>query len=353
MPKISVVMPVYNSEKDLEKTIESLYQQTFKDFELICVNDGSTDHSLDILNNFNKKYNNFIRIFSTENQGAGAARNYGFQFANGETTIFLDSDDYFYPNFLDEMYKKYDETKADIVICQYYHIISENNTSTNLYGVKEKFKAFIPLKKTFNKYDIPNIIFNFCNYSSWNKLYNVEFLRKNNIQFENIPSCNDVFFNLLSLYLADKITTIDIPLLMYKKQNKNSISSKIRKLIDIYKFSTFEKLKKLILTNPENKIFERSLYNEYLSNILKYIDYTNGEMRIKYLQSIKENFKSIPKKEDIYTPLNYYKLYLIKKLPEKIYILLYYKLICNICKIFKIHHTDICNFIFNLFKLPN
>ena len=76
-------MPVYNSELYLGEAIESIRNQTFKDFELICINDGSTDKSLEILNNFNKKYNNFIKIISTENQGAGAARNFGFQFVEG------------------------------------------------------------------------------------------------------------------------------------------------------------------------------------------------------------------------------------------------------------------------------
>ena len=75
MTKISIVMPVFNSEIYLREAIESLRVQTFKDFELICVNDGSTDSSLEILNEFNKKYNNFIKIISTENKGAGAARN--------------------------------------------------------------------------------------------------------------------------------------------------------------------------------------------------------------------------------------------------------------------------------------
>ncbi len=334
MPKISVVMPVYNSEKDLEKTIESLYQQTFKDFELICVNDGSTDSSLDILNNFNKKYNNFIRIFSTENQGAGAARNYGFQFANGETTIFLDSDDYFYPNFLDEMYKKYDETKADIVICQYC-ISKLHKIIKNAKGINFNLLPNIN-KPSFNKYDIPNYIFNFTNYAVRNKLYKTEFIKKNNIQFENIPSGNDVFFNLLALFLADKITILEKNLVVYNAQNENSISARSKDLLDVYKFETFEKLKKIILAAPENNIFEISLYNEYLANILRCLNRTKGEMRFKYLNCIKKFFKSIPKKENIYIPLNYYKLLFIKILPNWLYILLYYKIIFFLTKYFKV-----------------
>lgn len=78
MKKISIVMPVYNSELYLGEAIESIRNQTFKDFELICINDGSTDKSLEILNNFNKKYNNFIKIISTENQGGWSCKKFWF-----------------------------------------------------------------------------------------------------------------------------------------------------------------------------------------------------------------------------------------------------------------------------------
>lgn len=351
MTKISIVMPVFNSEIYLREAIESLRVQTFKDFELICVNDGSTDSSLEILNEFNKKYNNFIKIISTENQGAGAARNYGFQFVQGETTIFLDSDDYFYPNFLQEMYKKYTETKADIVVCQYY-ISKLGKLIPEPKGINTNMLPN-PCKLIFNKYDIPDYIFNFTNYAVRNKLYSTEFLKKHNIQFENVPSGNDVLFSLLSLFYAEKITTLLSPLVVYKAQNKNSISSKGTEILDMYKFETFEKLKKIVLANPENKNFEISLYNSYLTNILISLNYTKRNTRLKYLDCIKKNFKPVSKKENVYNPLNYYKLYLIEKLPKNFYILLYYKVVCNISKVFSINQTSIFNFIFNLFNLPN
>lgn len=325
MTKISIVMPVFNSEIYLREAIESLRVQTFKDFELICVNDGSTDSSLEILNEFNKKYNNFIKIISTENQGAGAARNYGFQFVQGQTTIFLDSDDYFYPNFLQEMYKKYTETKADIVVCQYY-ISKLGKLIPEPKGINTNMLPN-PCKLIFNKYDIPDYIFNFTNYAVRNKLYSTEFLKKYNIQFENVPSGNDVLFSLLSLFYAEKITTLLNPLVVYKAQNKNSISSKGTEILDMYKFETFEKLKKIVLASPENKIFEISLYNVYLANILRCLNRTKGKMRLKYLDCIKNNFKTITSKTEIYNLINYYKLFFIKILPGWLYVLLYYKVI--------------------------
>ena len=150
MPKISIVMPVYNSEKYLESCLESIAAQTFKDFELICVNDGSTDNSLKILEDTAKNTALPMKIITVENQGAGAARNKGFEYVTGETTIFLDSDDYFYPDFLEEMYKKYEKTDADIVICKYDVVLPDGSFYAKNQGASV---ANLPLGTAFRLVD--------------------------------------------------------------------------------------------------------------------------------------------------------------------------------------------------------
>ena len=92
MVKVSVIMPVYNDEKNLENSINSILNQTLEDIEIICINDGSTDNSLGILNDFSKK-DSRIKVFSKENSGSGASRNLGISKAIGEYDAFLDSDD--------------------------------------------------------------------------------------------------------------------------------------------------------------------------------------------------------------------------------------------------------------------
>ena len=115
MTKISIIMPVYNDEEYLKEAIRSIQDQTMSDIELICVDDGSTDSSLDILNELSSKYD-FIQVFSQENQGSGSARNKGLDVAEGEFIAFLDSDDiYIDNNALKVMYDTAKLHDADIV----------------------------------------------------------------------------------------------------------------------------------------------------------------------------------------------------------------------------------------------
>lgn len=105
MVAVSIIMPIYNDESVLEESITSVIKQTLKDIELICINDGSTDKSLEVLNDFAGKYD-FIKVVSQENQGSGKARNYGMDIAKGEYIGFLDADDYFIDeNALERLYE--------------------------------------------------------------------------------------------------------------------------------------------------------------------------------------------------------------------------------------------------------
>ena len=114
-PKISVIIAAYNCEEFIERCIESLILQTFDDFEIICVDDGSTDGTYDILKGYEKYYHN-IHIYSQKNQYAGIARNNGMSHANGEYLLFLDSDDFFNENMLEIIYKQAKKVDAEIVV---------------------------------------------------------------------------------------------------------------------------------------------------------------------------------------------------------------------------------------------
>lgn len=212
-PKVSVIVPVYNTEKYLEECLASIQNQTLKDIEIICINDGSTDGSLDILEQYEKNDNRFV-IIRQENQGAGASRNNGLKIARGDYLIFLDSDDFFSDKLLEKTYTRGIETEADIVLFggDMY------NCRTNQYGNADHFfrKKYTNDKDVFSRADIPERIMQVSNTTLWTKLYSRKFVLDNNLEFPAYPMNEDVGFALLSLCVADRISYVDEKLIHYR-----------------------------------------------------------------------------------------------------------------------------------------
>ena len=119
MPKVSIIVPVYNVEKYIEKCLESLVNQTLEDIEIIVVNDGTKDNSKEKILQYIEKYPQKIVYLEKENGGLSDARNYGLPVAKGEYIAFLDSDDYIEKNMYEEMYKKAKEENSDMVECDF------------------------------------------------------------------------------------------------------------------------------------------------------------------------------------------------------------------------------------------
>ena len=122
MNKVSVIVPVYNAQNFLEKCIESLTQQTLKEMELIFVNDGSTDQSLQILEKYQKRFPKKVMVYSKENGGQASARNLGISKSRGEYIGFIDADDYVDTHMYEAMYKKAKKENSDYVECQYHYL---------------------------------------------------------------------------------------------------------------------------------------------------------------------------------------------------------------------------------------
>lgn len=193
-PKISVIIPVFNSEKYLEKTIESILFQSFKEFEIICVDDGSTDNSLKLCYREAEKYNrNLIKVIHQDNKGVSSARNKGIEAAIGDYIVFLDADDYYAENALETMYN--DMTIEDADAAFYNHF----------YDYDGKIINRIPRLKT-GKYvfedvsdyilddgTLTGILFG----SACGVIYKTEIIRSNNIKFNEKLSFNeDGIFNI-------------------------------------------------------------------------------------------------------------------------------------------------------------
>ena len=211
MPKISVVIPVYNAEKYLRECLDSVVNQTLKDIEIICVNDGSTDNSLSILEEYATQ-DNRIKIINKENGGVHTARNIGMERACGNYTIFLDADDFFDLRMFEKLYNKAIETDCDIVACETYDfddVTKEIAIHNSLR--KETFPEF---KKIFNWKDCKTL--NIINPAPWNKIIKTDFLKETGLKFGKFGPYEDCAF-FYSLYaFADSITFIDDILVYYR-----------------------------------------------------------------------------------------------------------------------------------------
>lgn len=212
---VSVVVAVYNAEPYLEKCISSLQKQTYNDLEIICVNDGSTDKSLPMLEHF-AQTDCRIQIFSKENEGKGAApaRNMGLDHSNGEYVMVLDSDDFFESDMIEVMVNKAESTKADMVFCTARHYDHLNQCSGSVFKRPELQHA--PQMEYFSWRDCPNYIFQIADFVAWNKLFKREFLAKNNLRFEGIPISDDQYPSVMGSVLAERIAVIDKPLINYR-----------------------------------------------------------------------------------------------------------------------------------------
>ena len=220
--KISVILTVYNVEPYLNECMDSLLAQTFKNFEVICIDDGSTDNSYNILFDYSLN-DQRVKVYHTENRGAGAARNFGLTMANGEYVLFLDSDDYFDKNMLKEAYTKALLTDSDICIYKSKQLDSlTGKISDCTFSVKEKF---LPKKDVLSLEDVSDNPFTSIMGWVWDKLYKRSFLINNELKFQEQRTSNDMYFAFASLLRAGKITILNKPLYYQRRNVPTSLSN--------------------------------------------------------------------------------------------------------------------------------
>lgn len=189
---VSVIIPVYNSEKFLKRCVNSLRKQTLKEIEMIFINDGSTDNSLSILKSF-EKIDNRIKIINQENSGPSIARNNGIKIAKGEYISFVDSDDWLDINMYKEMLELAHKSKADVVISDI--IVINSNSKQYVNGLNIKGKELF--KDDIEEYIIKELLKNSKYNSMWNKLYKKNIILENSIFLdEGLFYAEDWLFNI-------------------------------------------------------------------------------------------------------------------------------------------------------------
>ncbi len=220
MVKISVVMPVYNAEDYLEMSLKSVSNQEIKDIELICVNDGSTDNSTNIINKFAKD-NDFIKVINQENSGTACARNNGIKNAAGEYIAFLDADDIFLDNTaLEKMYELAKKTDAEIVGANLKRIKPDGSLEENYDYINAPFTYFDEQKViTPKEYGIP--------WAFYKNIYKKGFIEKHSIEFPQLSRGQDPIFLSEVLSKVERIPVIDVDLYGYNHSAGGGVNIKV------------------------------------------------------------------------------------------------------------------------------
>jgi glycosyltransferase involved in cell wall biosynthesis len=228
MALVSVIIPVYNAQLYLNRCIDSVLDQTFKDFELILIDDGSTDSSLEILKQYEHHEN--VIVIAQENQGPALARNRGISVARGKYIMFIDSDDYVDNDYIESYVLKIEEEKSDVVMGGF----------TKVTGDHIDFKR-IPNEGPFAKYIVTGPV---------SKIYNREFIVKHDISFLDTTGSEDVYFNMLFIKNGAKYSFIDNAGYYYFF-NSSSLSNTSHKGFS-KKVNILELLEKINFSDVEN-----------------------------------------------------------------------------------------------------
>ena len=211
-PLVSIIIPVYNTAPYLRECLDSLLAQSLPAGEIICVDDGSTDGSLEILEEYAAKHS-VMRILRGEHLGAGAARNKGLAIAQGKYLSILDSDDIYHPTMLFELVARAERFNVDVAVCRSCSL-SPQKKIQNMPGTVKK--SMLPDKEVFSLNDITKHSFQLFIGWSWDKLFRRSFIENYNLTFQNTRSTNDALFCFMAVQLASSISVVDEVLVTHR-----------------------------------------------------------------------------------------------------------------------------------------
>ncbi len=285
--KLSIIVPCYKVEKYLPRCLDSLVNQTLKDIEIICINDGSPDNCINILKNYKEKYGNKIVIIDKENEGVWRGRKDGVKKAKGEFIGFVDSDDYVALDYAEKLYNAAISKNADISVCGFDRIDLDTGKLYSREMCKPESKEIIVSKNPGDMLEL--------NGAPWNKIYRAELLKKMH-DMVNVPRVLDDMMFLQLIYInANKIVFIPDSLVFYMVR-KDSIINTVKK--DAIK-PTYESMKEV-----------RDLYYNERPELIDYIDscaFLHLGVSLMYRMSEDKtlDFKSALKENKIFLNTNF------------------------------------------------
>lgn len=311
MPKISIIMPVYNAESYLSESLDSVIKQSFVDIEVICINDGSTDKSLEILNEY-KDNDDRIRVINQDNKGGSAARNVGVDNAVGEYIMFLDADDIYARDVVMNSYDRAVNTGVDVVLYDFARFVGKPTVMAVRSGIGPGKDI-----KSFTKDNYAERFFNDFATITWNKLVKRSVIVDNNIYFDvGLSHNHDVDFSVRLMLAARTYSWINGVGYYYRDNDSGITATKRSNPTNVLK----------ILANLNKSVIEHSpilkkSFDNYAADMVagtleKYSDDTNKQKEVfDFSQRI-----TIPaiglneiKPEYIYSPSTRAVLYLVMK----------------------------------------
>ena len=262
-PLVSVTIPVCNGEKYLRQCLDSVLGQTLKNFEMICVDDGSTDSSPGILESYAQRYA-CIKVLHQENMFAGAARNHGMRHACGKYLAFIDCDDFAEPDYLEKLTDLCEKYQADIGLC-----------AADVYDQgKKKFSGapwFLRMefvdRNPFNARSAGDNLFNITGSVPWANLFRFDFIRKLNLEFQPLRTANDLFFVYAALANADQIAATDEILLHRRVEISTNLQSNTHKSPDDF-CKALLAVKERLLQDGKFQLVEKGFANAVLNHCI-------------------------------------------------------------------------------------
>lgn len=251
-PLVSIIIPIYNAEKSIERTLRSIELQTYQNIEVLMINDGSTDHSEQICKKYEAKDSRFHFIHK-KNSGVSNTRNYGIELAKGEYLQFVDSDDWLVKTATDSFVKAALLTGSEMVISDYYRVV----------GKEIKIKGHIPVtgkisRKSFAEY-MMKAPANFYYGVLWNKFFKADIIREHKLSCSpDLDWCEDFLFNMEYLQYITNVTVLQKPLYYYVKTKGSLVDTKIDFKVTLRTkkilFGYYKELYQLLDLYDENKL---------------------------------------------------------------------------------------------------
>ncbi len=275
---ISLILPIYNVEKYLRECLESILNQSYRDYELIIINDGSTDGSIKIIEDYIDKFK-AIKIINQNNKGISETRNIGLKYAKGEYILFVDSDDFLRHDMLEKIVNVALETNSDIIISNYYLYFNNSNNIEYLQDMKNM--------KSYSNIEALNLmLINKIQGQLWNKLFKYSLLKEINFEFEKDRIIEDIFPVFRAVSRANKITYIDEALYFYRQREGSLVNKRSKKLTEDYYYAMISIIKYI----QDNKIkAKEDNLRAFKARVFSYFiyHYTN--------EDLKNNYKSFKK----------------------------------------------------------